>query len=125
MTPSLEEREKIALSLGIVKCDHCLRLCPYCPRLLAVRPDLRSPPQANQPNSNPSLLQKAVNLGRAVTQHLAAGLPHTDDETVTNRLNICYACNHFDAAHTACRMCGCNMQIKVRWLEQKCPIGKW
>lgn len=116
-----EEREEIGRSLGIVKCDHCLRLCPFCPRLLAVRPDLASP----LPISEPSLLQKAANFGRAITQHLAAGLPHTDEATVARRLSICQVCEYFDATRTACRKCGCYMEVKVKWAEQKCPIGKW
>jgi hypothetical protein len=40
MTPPLEERREIARGLGLEKCGHCLALCPYCPRLLELRPDL-------------------------------------------------------------------------------------
>lgn len=125
MIVSYEDREKIAASLGITKCDHCLRLCPYCPRLLAVRPDLGSSPAPHPLASGPSFLQKTANLSRAITQHVAAGLPQTDDATVSHRLEVCHSCEHFDAARTACKVCGCNMQIKVRWAEQRCPVNKW
>lgn len=136
MVPDLEERERIAASLGIVKCDLCPRLCPYCPRLLAARPDLAWVPPSEtfgpewhfetaRPESEPSFLQKAANFGRAITQHVAAGLPQTDDATVSHRLEVCHSCEHFDAARTACKVCGCNMQIKVRWAEQRCPVNKW
>lgn len=74
---------------------------------------------------DPTLLQKAVNLGRAVTHHLAAGLPESDDETVNHRLAICHSCERFDVERVSCRACGCRMNVKVRWAEQKCPIGKW
>lgn len=124
ITPSLEEREVIAQTLGVVKCDHCLRLCPYCPRLMAIRPDLMADFDP-QPSPEPSFFQRAANFSRAITQHLAAGLPAADEEMVTHRLDVCHVCNHFDAARAACRVCGCNMMIKVRWLEQKCPIGRW
>lgn len=131
MDPSWEEREIIGAKLGVVKCSHCLRLCPYCPRLLAVRPDLAwVPPEGyleeSHPESNdPSLFQKIVNLSRAVTQHVAAGLQHTDEETVKYRLEICHTCDRFNPTHSTCRVCGCNMTIKAKWAEQRCPINKW
>lgn len=121
MNPTLEEREAIAASLGIVKCDHCLRLCPYCPRLMIMRPDLMAEPIP----PSPSFIQKAANFGRAITQHLTAGLPQADEATVAHRLSICHNCEKFDAERTACRVCGCHLDIKVRWQEQKCPISKW
>lgn len=75
--------------------------------------------------AEPGFFQKAANFGRAITQHVAAGLPHADEVTVAHRLEVCHACEHFNAAHTACRICGCNMTIKVRWAEQHCPVSKW
>lgn len=87
---------------------------------LGLIPDL-----SDQPIHDPSFFQKATNFGRAITQHLAAGLPHTDEATVARRLSICQVCEYFDATRTACRKCGCYMEVKVKWAEQKCPIGKW
>lgn len=120
-----KEREVLAASLGITKCDHCARFCPSCPRLLAVRPDLKPKPMLTQTEAAPSFLHKAANFGRAITQHLAAGLPQADEVTVAHRLSICYNCEKFDAERTACRVCGCHLDVKIRWQEQKCPISKW
>ena len=126
MYPSLEERERIARELGVVKCDNCLQLCPFCPRLLAVRPDLRPVvAPAISPDTEPSFFQKATNFGRAITQHLAAGLPQADEPIVAHRLEVCHVCEHFNVEQTTCKVCGCNMVIKVRWAEQKCPVNKW
>lgn len=122
MIPTLEEREEIALSLGIIKCDHCLRLCPYCPRLISVRPDLL-PQQSIQ--TDPSLFRKVANFGKAIVTHAVAGFPETDEETIRNRFEVCHGCEHFDKDRTACRKCGCHLEIKIRWADQKCPIGKW
>lgn len=120
-----EERAAIADSLGIVKCDHCLRFCPYCPRLLAVRPDLANPPPQTSSIPEPGFFQKVANFGRAITQHLSAGLPQADKATVAYRLNVCHTCEHFNKAQAACMICGCNTEIKVQWAEQHCPIKKW
>jgi Family of unknown function (DUF6171) len=80
---------------------------------------------AGLPPQPPSWLRKAIHLGRAIVQHLEAGLPAANETTVQNRLAICQTCEHYDLERTSCRVCGCNMQIKVTWLEQQCPIGKW
>ena len=128
MSPTLKEREAIACNLGIKKCDHCLKLCPYCPRLLAVRPDLAwIPPEGYMQvrEQGPGFTRKAINFSKAITQHIAAGLPEADEDTVSRRLEICQDCSYFDAARAACRLCGCSMTVKVRWAEQKCPDGKW
>lgn len=75
--------------------------------------------------SEPGFLQKAANFGRAITQHLAAGLPQADEATVAHRLSLCHVCEHFDAERTVCKICGCYLDIKIRWQEQKCPIERW
>lgn len=92
----------------------------YDPRYIAIILEAYPPP-----TPEPSLLQKAANFGRAITQHLAAGLPHADEVTVAHRLEVCRACENFDTERTACKVCGCSMQIKVRWAEQRCPVNKW
>ncbi len=75
----------------------------------------------------PGLLQKAVNFGNALVGHVAAGLPTVDDATAEARLVTCRGCDWFDTAHVSCRHqgCGCVLEIKTRWADQKCPIGKW
>lgn len=124
MTPSIEEREAIAAALGLAPCAHCLRPCPYCPRLLAARPDL-APGPAPAPAVGPGPLTKAAHFGRALVTHAVAGFPAADEATARARLEICRACDRFDRARTACRACGCHLEVKIRWADQRCPIGKW
>lgn len=133
--PSLQEierREVIAKELGLVKCEHCVRFCPYCPRLLALRPDLRpdapngkpSPRPAHKttsPHPYPSLWQQAKNVAGAIVEHVTAGLPQVDDETFHRRLSICERCEHFDVKQRRCTICGCLAGIKLWWSEQRCP----
>lgn len=76
----------------------------------------------------PSLLDKAVNLAVALFEHVAAGMPLVDAETAEARLAICRTClEFFDAERVVCthKKCGCQMEVKITWAEQACPIGKW
>lgn len=127
MIPSPSERERIGAALGVVKCDHCLKLCPYCPRLLAVRPDLAPELQPIDDRiDNPAFFRKAVNLGKAIVEHAVAGFPEADGAMVARRLEICHTCENYDPGLPArCRACGCFLDIKIAWAEQKCPIGRW
>jgi len=38
------------------------------------------------------------------------------------RLRICGTCPH---SGTQCKMCGCNLKIKVSLLNSECPLNKW
>jgi hypothetical protein len=73
----------------------------------------------------PSLLRKAANFGKAIVDHVAAGMPTASDATVRERLATCQECDRFGAENRECLVCGCQLDIKVRWAEQRCPIGKW
>lgn len=72
----------------------------------------------------PSWYEKAANFAGSVVEHVAAGLPILSDDASAARLAVCAGCEHF-TAERACRLCGCAMDVKVRWREQKCPINKW
>jgi hypothetical protein len=46
-----------------------------------------------------------------------------DDETLETRNNICKGCEHFD--NEICNVCHCKIFSKHKFIEAKCPIGKW
>lgn len=75
----------------------------------------------------PGLVRKAANYAKAVVQHLVGGLRNVDDQERARRLAICGTCPQFDAARIVCthRACGCDLEAKARWQEQRCPLGKW
>lgn len=75
------------------------------------------------PAAPPGLLEKAMNLGKAVVEHVAAGMPTLDDEAAGARLAICRACDRYEDG--TCQVCGCFMPVKARWAEQQCPLEKW
>lgn len=73
--------------------------------------------------SPPSLLKKATNFAGAMIEHTLAGSPSAGPSEAARRLDICRACPNL--AGNSCRLCGCNMPIKVTWAGQHCPIGQW
>lgn len=77
------------------------------------------------PSQPPGILTRAVSFAGAVVAHVAAGMPEVDDAAHAARLAICGGCEHFDAPNVACLKCGCNTNLKARWADQHCPIGKW
>lgn len=78
--------------------------------------------------AQPSLATKAVNFGRAVVSHARAGFPTVDDAIYQARLDTCHACPNLVLPGWICggpKGCGCNLKLKARWAEQKCPLSKW
>jgi hypothetical protein len=71
----------------------------------------------------PGFVTQLGNFVVAVGQHIADGWKSADDATAAARLATCRACDLLDA--DSCRLCGCHMPLKVTWLEQVCPAGKW
>jgi len=77
-----------------------------------------------------SLIQKAINLGQAVIQHVAAGMPTVTDEQHAARMAVCQGtpglapkCDHLQG--TSCNLCSCYITLKAKMAMQKCPAGKW
>jgi hypothetical protein len=47
--------------------------------------------------------------------------------TYEGRIAACAACGNSETAAfgLACSLCGCNMNIKARFLASKCPENRW
>lgn len=119
---------------------HQCQKTPHFHRLCRTREDYfslweagRGPGQDNKGHATetesrePGLLRKAVNFGRAVTQHVHDGRREVSDEIYNARLATCRACPSCDEARMVCRepSCGCRLTIKARWNSQRCPLNKW
>jgi hypothetical protein len=63
--------------------------------------------------------------------HIHAGLPKSSQAEINRRYDICISCDSFDALHSQCKQCGCNINNKkifmnkLAWADQKCPLNKW
>jgi Family of unknown function (DUF6171) len=73
----------------------------------------------------PSTLRRAANLATAVAAHVLAGLPTVPETVYTARLAVCRQCPEYLVEADACRLCGCNLGVKARWSEQRCPADRW
>lgn len=47
------------------------------------------------------------------------------DETVLNRLAVCYQCPFYDDVFGQCTKCGCLVEAKVRLNSERSPDGRW
>ena len=77
--------------------------------------------------TDPSLAQRAMNLGRAIVRHVADKGQTVADDSYEMRLAVCRECELCDTARMVCRhqSCGCFLQIKARWQSEDCPLKKW
>lgn len=95
------------------------------PPVFPCRKNLQKDPEEN----DVSFVQKVVNFGKAMSSHIAEGLPQCSDEQILKRYKICEGCDFFD--NGTCSKCGCPLfrnkryVSKLAWADQECPIGKW
>jgi len=72
----------------------------------------------------PSTAQMAKNLLHAVKEHVSSGWSKCTEEESAERFEVCSSCERM-REDKRCSLCGCFMELKSTWKEQKCPIGKW
>jgi hypothetical protein len=71
------------------------------------------------------LIEQAVSLTKAVTREIMSDTIPLSDETVTNRIAICKACDDISKDLKTCTQCGCMLEHKTRFRTASCPLGKW
>ena len=84
-----------------------------------------TPPKTTEPvkSEKPSLLQKALNLGEAVANHVQDGFGKVTKEELAARLEICHKCPY--RSKGTCTKCGCNLSVKSAWRTSTCPDNRW
>lgn len=82
-----------------------------------------------QPHKAPNIIQKTINLSKAVVKHVIDGLGATPKDVQKARTYICRGCPFRDpfAKDLICTHedCGCYIETKVTWASEECPIGLW
>lgn len=76
----------------------------------------------------PSMLEKAANLAKAVIGHVADAGRIAPPEVQAARKAECFACSHHDHQRDRCQFCGCTlMNLKRSWASERCPLPtpKW
>jgi hypothetical protein len=122
------------------RCEHCpvapgkpcVKLCDWAAsgdevkrRHIVAVSDPESQFASVAVTTSPGLFARAVGFGKAIVTHTVAGFPEADEATYERRLSTCRACPHLDAEGFLCKVCGCRLEIKLKWRDQACPIGKW
>lgn len=74
----------------------------------------------------PSFLQQGQNLINSAKEILTSNQPLlVSDEIKEQRMNICRACDEYDASQVRCKKCGCFLLIKTTFSVDSCPLQKW
>lgn len=62
---------------------------------------------------------------RALFKHIFAGRENVYFAEYIERLRTCNRCEHIDKHKYTCGVCGCKMDVKCKWADSECAIGKW
>jgi hypothetical protein len=75
----------------------------------------------------PSLFQKAASLTKSMMGWVGTGFKTRTEKEQEAILDICRKCDKFNPTAVSCSLCGCNMPLKVRLANSKCPDNppKW
>lgn len=77
------------------------------------------------------MFEKIKNFTKALTWHVASGMPKSTKQEIADRFAICSDCDQYDAANEECKICGCNVNNrkifmnKLAWKDTSCPLSKW
>ncbi len=110
------------------KTPHWHVLCRTRADYFALWEEGRGPGQKRiQQSTEPGLLRKAANFGKAVARHVADGGRKVSHQVLLARLEACKACPSCDTTRMVCRerSCGCFVTTKAAWRSERCPLGKW
>lgn len=62
---------------------------------------------------------------RALFRHIFAGRENVYFAEYIERLRTCNKCEHIDKHRYTCGVCGCKMDVKCKWADSECALGKW
>ena len=69
------------------------------------------------------IIEAATNFVGDMVNWFGAGVPISNEEEKDRRLKICEGCEQYDQG--TCKLCRCNLGLKVLVETSHCPIGKW
>jgi hypothetical protein len=71
----------------------------------------------------PGYIEKAKNMAKAVSKHVAGGMQSVTFNEYTDRLSVCKSCEY--QKDSKCTICGCFLKKKAWWRTEECPKDKW
>lgn len=75
----------------------------------------------------PPITTMAKTLAVETAKHVAGGCHARTPDEIDRIQRICEFCDQilYEGLAMRCRLCGCNMNIKITWATTKCPKQKW
>ena len=78
----------------------------------------------------PSIREQGKNLVKTSVE-IVKGFVTTNenvfasDKQIGERIDHCKKCEYYIKKENRCRLCGCFLQYKTKFLNAHCPIKKW
>ncbi len=111
------------MNCKFITIEENLHRCSTCGYTIKVRQDPNKIYRTCSEKSEPGFIQKGVNFANAMVEWVSAGAPITKIEEKNRRLEICLSCENYD--NGKCKLCGCNLDLKILTETAHCPINKW
>lgn len=83
----------------------------------------RTCPKKQQKPKRPTTSTKIINLAKATAKFVADKGKTVSPANYEVRLKECNNCVYHE--DNRCELCGCNLTVKAKWRQEKCPLGKW
>ena len=78
---------------------------------------------------NPPIYRQAASFSKAVVRTALAIVRgkevFSEEELAKARIKSCMGCEYWNRKPNRCSQCGCFLGVKVKLLEEHCPINKW
>ena len=75
------------------------------------------------PRKTIGVVARVVSFAKSTINHALHGFPKSNKTELKRRLEICTACTeHYNGM---CMQCGCIVELKAGWKDQRCPLNKW
>lgn len=76
----------------------------------------------------PALTTMVKTLAVETAKHAASGFKTRSQDDIERITQLCRSCENVfydEKLGMRCRLCGCNMALKIKWATTRCPVGKW
>lgn len=73
----------------------------------------------------PPLIAQVFSFLKAQVTHLLTGAESVSQESYSQRLDICAACEFLNPVNGECNKCGCPVVEKAKMMTQDCPDKRW
>ena len=70
-------------------------------------------------------IEEVIKTGKFDLRNIKSRFVLHDEDVIQERRDYCFNCEHFFKPTKSCKKCGCFVLAKIKFKNQKCPVGKW